>query len=964
MTFGPIHCPDECCGAGGPFDWCGPGTHTSLYVDPGEPLYATDLFYRTPSVLPAGKDDTYSSVDEGWWVDYAPGEVADVAQMEVTICPFYTPLCWVVRSANDDHPEGGYETDLLDHGSELSDGAWTLGDDADYDVSDAALRVTTNDETSEATISQEVTLSGAIPGPGSWSHMLTVHAKNLSQVPRLRVTLTNVQGSLPLVGIIDLVAETAVFPLADDVRQIEVGNDELYWAVYFQVDSPADDCLLEVRLVDGLTTYDGDDGDGAGLLALSVRRWSGASGGLDVSLVDMEDQEVDVFRYVSKTVNVNQGMPSVALGPVTEEQCVITAHQPNFAAGIPEVNDYGDAPFNVGGEQWSIYGGAMQAWGEGHAAPNAIWASEHGIGFLNGGSVLFTISDTGATRRWWGASANLSRIEYRRAPWDEYTGGDDGPIEPNITMDAMIPRIVAVSPHAYPKVWSIIQPKKAFREAAFNPFNPLYQPPWDEGETFALWTRTEEVTQSFRITHGAVHRESYTFHTPTPDNETRHDVTWPVIEGGDSTVTFFTREHTQDRVFIWTAEDGTPPEGTTWNHAAVALGTNEYPPHIWGHLVDHDHNGEAGIALIYWHKAFMTITGDAEWYSYQTTGTIGTEALDYIESWVTLHGGSDLFEQKDVVGEPLGLSKIRGLGIAHENRRVWFEGIYVLDGSEWVQTKWRMHVTAGNAGGVAWSIDSDEPSALPDFVQSSDRHIFVKEFPLCDPRMQALNDNWAITLDGTISWPIRAISSTPGTPDAPRELSGIAFDCIKNSVDIPLCPRRDEYPDRLAVWFENATAIDFDPTEAASYEASRLEMLAASVDADDIELACDVSALAAPTPQAMMRYRVLVTAEPGEVTWLLVRWENFHGAGLHAEAWLNLTAKSIATTAGLIDDEVEAISGPRARYVLTLENPDGDFAAGDLVVRLVDGNESEEVSGAAGDGATVAAILVESQCRE
>lgn len=357
-----------CCrGVPGVFDWCGPGVQT---------IAPTDLFYRTPSVLPAGKGASYSSIDDGWWVDYSPDAAADVGVIYCTIAPFLTAYCWAIRSGNYDHPQGNFPTNLL---PPLPD--WTEGADADYDDDGKQFKVTTADPTTEATLTTTLTLNDADPGPGPWPHLLTLHTKFIEAVSNLRVEITNINGGTSLVQIINI-----------EGGGMDVGDGQRFYEIHFDVENPAGPNDVIVGLSSAGAVYDGEVGDWVGLIAVTLRRDTGETPGYDIALVDMSDQEILVHHYVSKILSINATMP-VDWGtgyPSIEDQ--IAGITPDFSAGVPQNEGLGEA--------WDD--GYSIAWGDGHACPATVFAGSEGIGFMIGGGRHFAVSNTGAMTHWCG----------------------------------------------------------------------------------------------------------------------------------------------------------------------------------------------------------------------------------------------------------------------------------------------------------------------------------------------------------------------------------------------------------------------------------------------------------------------------------------------------------------------------------------------------------------------------------
>jgi hypothetical protein len=260
--------------------------------------------------------------------------------------------------------------------------------------------------------------------------------------------------------------------------------------------------------------------------------------------------------------------------------------------------------------------------------------------------------------------------------------------------------------------------------------------------------------------------------------------------------------------------------------------------------------------------------------------------------------------------------------------------------------------------------------------QSSDKHLFVSDFWLCDPRMEVTGGtgrvgyNWVISHEGDWLWPQR-VEQQPDDDDLnqngkfsnPAAIlhESVAFDCIKDS-SLPLSPELHRHATRTGTWYtQNSEALStWDLGADAAYVGDRLELDGNQTDSAAVELSRDDLEVS-----GLMQYRIMVTAAPSEKGWLLVRWEGFQGTGEHAHAWIDLTNKQISSTSDLNIDamSVEDIGGGVARYLLTVSNADGDFDAGQrLVLRVVDDDAENDVTGDDGDGVRLISCIIQRQC--
>ncbi len=154
MTYGPIWCPDNCCGGEGPFDFYGPLHDSPVPSSSGW----VDFLWVDDSTREIGVIDFYTSVDEGWIVDYDITPIPDAAghkgNVYSTIAPWITTgeECWVRRTGNTE-PDG---TEKISDTTDLS--IWTEGSDADVSGDDITTDTGTSYPTSDAYIQKVVTL--------------------------------------------------------------------------------------------------------------------------------------------------------------------------------------------------------------------------------------------------------------------------------------------------------------------------------------------------------------------------------------------------------------------------------------------------------------------------------------------------------------------------------------------------------------------------------------------------------------------------------------------------------------------------------------------------------------------------------------------------------------------------------------------------------------------------------------
>jgi hypothetical protein len=1000
-----------CCG-GGPFDWYGPA-----YQATAPPL--TDLIYRVPSVIPGDPPAEalgfYSSVDEGWFVDVDPDGTDDQAKIYLTNSPHTVPhycnetkfpLVWVSRHSNEDHPEAGAGPELLADADDLA--AWDIGADAAYDDDADELSVTTAASTSAAWIEHDpVTVNDGTIYRGA------VLAKQKSGGVRwLRLTLPNMSGGTAAEAWCDLQThaiylDATTLSLGFVGTVLAAGNDEYQYALRGACATPSGACEVQVRLVDGFaaTSYDGDADDAAIVISASLRAMAGGSG-YDVSLVKPLTTEVEWFHYLSKSI-FSARVPGWMDFPSTTEEEFAAPLYPSRRAAQANYSSARDtsSPYNISTflMDQSIFLGT-------NGTVTCCWASEDGIGYMQVGGSTDTESDdevtppgfTAATRngvdviltfagdasntvdRLWGSTWAMRLLATPITPEDEAVDDGDRNIYPLPTRENP-PAIVGASPHAFPKFWSVANPLGPGFAWEYSPIYPTHSAKVD----------IRSVTCNAYIYWGDFVHEDRTVNL---NAATREEITLPVIYGGDDNEILHLSS-TQDRV-------------VNWAFPLEYNGPTYITPHCWLGVTLHDASPTRAICIAW--EAVETVTvvdtyGESHWYegSHETGEKYPTEPLASrtrayqmrVRYKAPATTAVDLFGPVDFWGPDeahieTGASRVRWQRVTSVLIAQRPAGVdppdtcSLTEAPVWIERLFSSAPTSGSAGTPSglrlhydsasdpWTLDSPFGERQPVLQQSSDKHLFVSDFWLCDPRMEVTGGtgrvgyNWVISHEGDWLWPQR-VEQQPDDDDLnqngkfsnPAAIlhESVAFDCIKDS-SLPLSPELHRHATRTGTWYtQNSEALStWDLGADAAYVGDRLELDGNQTDSAAVELSRDDLEVS-----GLMQYRIMVTAAPSEKGWLLVRWEGFQGTGEHAHAWIDLTNKQISSTSDLNIDamSVEDIGGGVARYLLTVSNADGDFDAGQrLVLRVVDDDAENDVTGDDGDGVRLISCIIQRQC--
>lgn len=1017
--FGPIFCPDACCSSvvSGPFDWYGPA-----YQYGAPPL--TDLIYRVASVMPSDPPAEalgfYSSVDEGWFVDVDPDGTDDQAKIYLTNAPYTVPhycddtkfpLVWVGRHSNEDHPEAGAGDELLSAAYDLA--AWDQGATADYDDDADELSVNTAAATSAAWLEHDpVTVTDGTIYRGG------ILAKEIpGEVRWVRLILSNMSGSTPAQAWCDLQSHTihldaTTAGLGFVGQVLAAGNDEFQYAIRGPCASPAGDCEVRIQLVDDAlaTSYDGADGDAAIVISATLRAMAGGSG-YDVLLAKPLTTEIAWFHYLSKTIPAAR-VPAWLENPAATEENHAASLYPSRRAAQPNASTIPTTspPYL---SQLPLEQNVFLA---GNGAVSTSWASDAGIGYLVIGQadvfddpgpvtapsphtasvytnidVILTFAGdlSNTVERLWGSTYARYLVVNPIVAYSEAATDGYGNVIFPVGAAENLPAIVGASPHAFPKVWSVA-----------NALNPIFA--WEYSPIYPTHSNKvdiREVTCDSYIYWGDFVCEDRSVNI---DATTTDLITLPVIYGGDDNEILHVSS-TQDRVVNWAFPSETNGPVTIDPHCGVGVTL-------------HDASPTRAICIAWeWIDTIVVVDtyGEANWYEgdYTTGEQFPTEPIASrsrafqmrVRYKAPAASAVDLFGPVTIWGPDeahleTGSIRVRWQRVTSVHIAQRPAGVDPLDSCAyvespvWIERLFNPAPTAEDPGtpiGLRlhydspdnpWTLDSPYGERQPVLQQTSDKHLFVGDFWLCDPRMEETGGtgrvgyNWVISHEGDWLWPQR-VERQPDDDDLNQDgdfsnpvgvsHEVVAFDCIKDS-SLPLSPALHEHATRTGVWYtiHGEPLDEWTAGDDAAYVGDRIEIANGGLGVTDsaaVELYRTSGGLGLES-SALMEYRVMVTAAPAEKTWLLVRWENFDGAGEHAEAWLDLTTQTIHSAAGLDASSVEDVGGGVGRYLLTLSNPDGDFGTTRLVLRVVDGDADDETTGADGDGLRVLSAIVQHRC--
>lgn len=793
ISKNPTYC--NCCLPSGPFDFYG---QCAVFYGPP----SNDLFWRSPSVIPAGETiGSYLSTDEGWFVDYDPGGTDDEGAIRTTIAVMRTDMekCWAARNGNLDHPEALYSGELI---SSSLDG-WDVGDDGEYR---ADGRLVSLDDTAATALAY---IKTSVPLDHDYAYVMEVTAK-ADQVDRLRVSISNVVGSSEVSFVANLTAHTGG-------DEIDVAGDGFYtYRKFFTTDTPAGGSEFEIRLVDGggTTIEVADAGDGAYVATASLKRieHEGGAAGWDVSRIDGEAKTVDYGLVYVRRRRVDP--TNHRAYPTLIEEQLVSGGMPSRRCGQVRAIDVPDTLPSI------------ESWREEHFAISRAWVSSTAAGFVSLGGfsedryavdaiVTYGASSLGELK--WGFT-NLYLVE---APiFCEGDVEDHSPAYyklPAAFYNAapLLPRIAGCPLHCYPNVFSVDLSPNVWRDSQIDEWPP------EEGDDLPaqFHAETHSLEQNVSILFGPIIRTLY----PVTEHCEIGAEDLPFLKGSGSV--FWTDSFTQNRLWYWGIGGlggGSP--------TAPDVSPRTVERHNWINLVLADAYGSdvssAGAIWVYT-EATYAIYGDSPYHRpYGGVGTISPweEITGYAHTlYLKLGGGTPISHPiwrdaqafPNAVGNELwfsGLAAVQETEAAQEVavRWVWFERLWETAPTELtpgVGRGWRMHV-ADAAGDDLWTLESDQDAQVPDCVATSDRFLYVVDFELCDSRMaptggRQTSSEWSMSHDGSVMWPTRQVSvitgddsrfalvnATPGTGNGNSPV-----DSIKNSDRLPLVPALGDWPD-------------------------------------------------------------------------------------------------------------------------------------------------------------------------
>lgn len=944
----------NCCEGDGVFDWYG-----AFYPSP----LVSNLFYRTPSTMDDDVFADYTSIDAGWSVN-----IDHVGSLQVTmaVCDTTQELCWGWRSGDLEHPDSEIGSELLTDPDNPE--SWTMGGDARYVTATRALEANADVVTS-STVQASTHVDTIAVGE---YYLIGVTAAQREQTKVVVVVDDFFGFGLPLSILFDLESEVDSIPVdGAGIRQ---------WRTV-QQSGWGDPTTLRVRIVDDSgTTLTASEGDGVFLYGATMRPVTEAVPLYDVVFVDAEAQVMlDVF-YPRVGVPLNPDSPGVkleqyttaynALGTHTRKLDRSQAEMAYSATGWPswprdvdtDAAQYIDVCLwqknkfvggAVDGVRWTaLYFAALDtslvATGLAIQADDAVWRTD--------GSTQWGVAFPGA-------------FEYT----DIYifgSGGADGP---------RFPRVVGAPPHGGGSVFSVLLPSHNFKEVSA-----------DQPENIDVdGTSVRALTYQAKLLYGEVARsdlEHYWLQSVSDGPPERFYYEGPVLYG-DGVIMFDTGSVEKDRLVVWGRQQYPDGAGefywSAWPYGA---------PHVWiAPLFGDAYRGDGGANV----PAALFVHGEAD-VTFEDTELAWAEFKQQVEiptltRTLRLYvDDSEVFSKviwrdSQVRQLPGDLFEVAALGpyALHANdddaafvffEQVWDEGYEPTEETPGTYAAWQAHGTGwlmhvlDATGGELWSASSLRPALipaldnlLPECVSSSDRFFFVRDFVMCDVRMAGdVAKAWMFRHDGDVAWPTRAVvdNDEDFSADDHAGSDGLVMrDMIKNSDRVSMAPALDIWPDRADIGFTGDLAEPLSTDTDGSYIDEFLSATAVTTSA-----AQRYSPLI--TAHAVNKYRVTLEAKAGEVTWLLVRVQDYTAPTDHAQAWIDLSTQSYSDLDDATTQPPVALADDWWRYTIDFAPPPADVTT-QLLVRLVDATSATSLTDAAhdvGDGAFLRNVKLQAAC--
>lgn len=347
-------------------------------------------------------------------------------------------------------------------------------------------------------------------------------------------------------------------------------------------------------------------------------------------------------------------------------------------------------------------------------------------------------------------------------------------------------------------------------------------------------------------------------------------------------------------------------------------------------------------------------------------------------------------------------------GCMESVRAIYFSAVYAngdepkagtLPGREYRGTPgypdhYRMHAIDANGSGL-WTLEAISGyNSQPYGIQSTDRHIFIANFPMCDTRTSSIEHpfntpeydsvafDWAISHDGQIKWPIRTDAHPAYDRATERHpsvaLPGLSFDCVKNSSLLRDTPVRHQWLDTNEKWhsfFRYNLVDDVTPVASPSWAAIDNTIngggTEATVSYNDPRVEAletgFVGFLAYPMYYTSRnRYKTEIIGKTGELDTVLFNWPAFSGSS-DLNVWLSFTGLNAIyadafTTNALYDYTSEYINEAEKIIKYTFQFGRQNEGANTFNLRLVTNPEEQYYTGGIGSGLDIYSCVLYKTC--
>lgn len=819
MTFGPIFCPDQCCGPDpGPFDCYGNSKQVSQIETNG--LYRTPVHWPASVDTNAGDGTQYTSIDEGWFIEIDSDPTKDLALIARSIAAYsLTEYVHLGRYSNPQHPDAGVQSSSITVGNRV------YGADAEH-VSPYLVRATAS-PSSAVYVSQ--TTSG-VTNSTDYRIAIELYYENWQYV-LVEIRDWTGSGSSETV-VIDLLNETAASGTIE-----ALGGGRLLWRHETSTTTKGPAPAIRTYAMNSAGTTTTFNGTASVSAFGYVGMWVRAAGANSSVYESAHFNALDSSQSFIKQNFARVDRVKLLEGPYVESLGL------ELDSGISENEAFTLLGMNVStladelsaDVQWdsrlcsTVIGRAGVQAVSGNDTYLAAWncsAPTYDIGFFGVNSIVALSRVDDDNTFIVGLSSHLQRL----------TGGEDARTDFYVPVKGTWPDytsynttyrfafIQVASPNDFPKCFGVIPPEvempadPSITHPTFNDGTP-----WAREFTAATTTDRQKVTLTFgdynHTDEGFFNYEAGSLHecaTGVGGIKGRLDA--PIIEASHTEFWSKTRHQTRAYKITYNYQDNCT--GATVSSGETLFITGLTPsgtPCVWAQYLWADSGGNNPGAIFTWGQCDIQInfdSGQPVGFQYSETG------INFLQYVAVKIGSNVVYEEQcwrdneifaAIPGANAAYLYASGLRAVHHDgaaKFVWFEKLWETGYEPTSSTPgtaadppWRLHYCDAT-GADEWTLDGGTTSAIPWCCGGSGEHIYVENFELCDDRFSGstgVHVSWVISHDGDHRYPCG--QDVDGSNDlqftAPGSGFAVPYSFVQNNSQVELSPERDQFPDSV-----------------------------------------------------------------------------------------------------------------------------------------------------------------------